>query len=82
MNEKNERTKFVPLHQQINVDHIEAAFMISSMIHEMPVISSKRQSNKFFKKLLDNYEKNHFISVESNKDFIYVASQELEKGDW
>jgi hypothetical protein len=58
MNEKNERTKFVPLHQQINVDHIEAAFMVSSMIHEMPVISSKRQSNKFFKKLLDNYEKN------------------------
>lgn len=58
MNEKNERLKFVPLHQQINVDHIEAAFMVSSMIHEMPVISSKRQSNKFFKKLLDNYEKN------------------------
>lgn len=82
MNEKNERIKFIPIHQHMHVEHVEAAFMISSMIHEMPMISSKRATNKFFKKLLDNYEKNHFVSVESNKDFIFVASQELEKGDW
>jgi len=58
----------------INAEEVEAAFMISSMIHDMPMICSKRGGNKFFKKLLDNYEKNHFVSIESNKDFVYMAS--------
>lgn len=74
MPERNERIKFVPLHMHINAEDVEAAFMISSMAHEMPLICSKRGVNKFFKKLIDNYEKNHFVSVESNKDFVYVAS--------
>ena len=58
LNEKLERLKFVPIHQHLHADSVEAAFMISSMLYEMPNICSERSSSKFFKKMLENYEKN------------------------
>lgn len=82
MPEKIERIKYIPIHQHINCDQVEISFMISSMLIEMPIIQSKKSNSKFFKKLLDNYEKNHFYTRESFKDVVYFASQELEKGDW
>jgi len=74
MPEKTERIKYIPIHQQINCERVEICFMTSSMLIEMPMIYSKRSNSKFFKKLLDNYEKNHFFTKESFKDVIYFAS--------
>ena len=34
--------------------------MISSMLFEMPNICSERQSSKFFKKMLEQYERTVF----------------------
>jgi len=61
---------------------VEAAFIISSMLFEMPNICAGGSSSKFFKKMIENYEKNHFVSMESNKDIIYFAALALEKGEW
>ena len=58
MPEKTERIKYIPIHQHINCERVEICFMTSSMLIEMPMIYSKRSNSKFFKKLLDNYEKN------------------------
>lgn len=72
----------------MNSECVESAFMISSMLHEMPNICSERSSNKFFKKMIENYEKNvnfnkkYFLTMESNKDIIYFAALDLEQGDW
>lgn len=83
MNEKQERIKFVPIHLHINADAVEMAFMISSMLYEMPIILSKKNvQNRSFKKIQDQHEKSHFVTMESNKDIIYFAGQHLEKGDW
>jgi len=57
-NEKVDRIKFVAVHLHLNSESVEAAFMISSMLYEMPNICQEKQSSKFFKKLLESYERN------------------------
>lgn len=42
MNEKSERVKFIPFHLHINADAVEMAFMISSMLYELPIILTKK----------------------------------------
>ena len=76
---------------QINIDEIECAFFISSMLIDAPYIllnklgtarHIKRYGN-FFSRILSNFDKQIFNGPpETNKERILKASYFIMKGDW
>lgn len=66
---------------------IEIVNFICSMLIEGPVMVQETHSKNYlarnFRRLLDSYTKSHYISPpEQNKDFIFYATKELQKGQW
>lgn len=61
---------------------VEIVNFICSMLIEGPIIVQETHSKNVvarnFRRLLDSYNKSHFISPpEQNKDFIFYATKEL-----
>ncbi|KAF8647036.1 hypothetical protein AX16_006873 [Volvariella volvacea WC 439] len=88
--EKAEKQRQLPFHMHINTELLEAAFLVSSMLVEIPLLASidseeaKRKAiSKPFRRLLDFAEKQVFTGPpESTRDHIMQASKALQDGDW
>lgn len=88
--EKTERQRQLPFHMHINTELLEAAFLVSSMLVEIPLLASidneeqKRKTiSKAFRRLLDFADRQVFTGPpESTRDHIMQASRALQDGEW
>lgn len=88
--EKAERQRQLPFHMHINTELLEAAFLVSSMLVEIPLLASieseeqKRKTiSKSFRRLLDFADRQVFTGPpESTRDHIMQASKALQDGEW
>ena len=88
--EKAEKQRMLPFHMHINMELLEAIFLVSSMLIEIPLlasIDSEEQKRKAickpFRKLLDFADRQVFAGPpESTRDHIMQASKALQDGDW
>ncbi|PCH43688.1 hypothetical protein WOLCODRAFT_138521 [Wolfiporia cocos MD-104 SS10] len=88
--EKTERARQLPFHMHINTELLEAAFLVSSMLVEIPLLASidtdeqKRKAiSKPFRRLLDFADRQVFTGPpESTRDHIMQASKALQNGEW
>lgn len=88
--EKAEKQRQLPFHMHINTELLEAAFLVSSMLVEIPLLASidseeqKRKSiSKPFRRLLDFADRQVFTGPpESTRDHIMQASKALQDGEW
>lgn len=88
--EKAERQRQLPFHMHINTELLEAAFLVSSMLVEIPLLASidseesKRKAiSKPFRRLLDFADRQVFTGPpESTRDHIMQASKALQDGEW
>ncbi|KIY44324.1 eukaryotic translation initiation factor 3 subunit 8 [Fistulina hepatica ATCC 64428] len=90
--EKTEKARQLPFHMHINTELIEAAFLVSSMLLEIPLLASfgnesdevKRKAiSKPFRRLLDFADRQVFTGPpESTRDHIMQASKALQEGEW
>ncbi|CCM00393.1 uncharacterized protein FIBRA_02423 [Fibroporia radiculosa] len=88
--EKAERQRQLPFHMHINTELLEAAFLVSSMLVEIPLLASieteeqKRKTiSKSFRRLLDFADRQIFTGPpESTRDHIMQASKALQNGEW
>ncbi|KAH8080293.1 eukaryotic translation initiation factor 3 subunit 8 [Cristinia sonorae] len=88
--EKTERQRQLPFHMHINTELLEAAFLVSSMLVEIPLLASidseeqKRKTiSKSFRRLMDFADRQVFTGPpESTRDHIMQASKALQDGEW
>ncbi|KAI0000335.1 eukaryotic translation initiation factor 3 subunit 8 [Russula vinacea] len=88
--EKAEKQRQLPFHMHINTELLEAAFLVSSMLVEIPMLASidleeqKRKAiSKPFRRLLDFADRQVFTGPpESTRDHIMQASKALQHGQW
>lgn len=88
--EKAEKQRQMPFHMHINTELLEAAFLVSSMLVEIPLLASidseelKRKAiSKPFRRLLDFADRQVFTGPpESTRDHIMQASKALQDGEW
>jgi len=88
--ERTERQRQLPFHMHINTELLEAAFLVSSMLVEIPLLASldseeqKRKAiSKPFRRLLDFADRQVFTGPpETTRDHIMQASKALQDGDW
>lgn len=88
--EKAEKQRQLPFHMHINTELLEAAFLVSSMLVEIPLLASldseeqKRKAiSKPFRRLLDFADRQVFTGPpESTRDHIMQASRALQDGEW
>lgn len=88
--EKAEKQRQLPFHMHINTELLEAAFLVSSMLIEIPLLASidseelKRKAiSKPFRRLLDFADRQVFTGPpESTRDHIMQASKALQDGEW
>ncbi|KAL0580332.1 Translation initiation factor 3 subunit c [Marasmius crinis-equi] len=88
--EKADKQRQLPFHMHINTELLEAAFLVSSMLVEIPLLASidseeqKRKAiSKPFRRLLDFADRQVFTGPpESTRDHIMQASKALQDGEW
>ncbi|KAJ7045414.1 eukaryotic translation initiation factor 3 subunit 8 N-terminus-domain-containing protein [Mycena alexandri] len=88
--EKAEKQRQLPFHMHINTELLEAAFLVCSMLVEIPLLASidsdelKRKAiSKPFRRLLDFADRQVFTGPpESTRDHIMQASKALQDGEW
>ncbi|KAF7792277.1 hypothetical protein EIP86_003313 [Pleurotus ostreatoroseus] len=88
--EKAERQRQLPFHMHINTELLEAAFLVSSMLVEIPLLASidseeqrRKTISKTFRRLLDFADRQVFTGPpESTRDHIMQASKALQEGQW
>lgn len=88
--EKAERQRQLPFHMHINTELLEAAFLVSSMLVEIPLLASidseeqkRKLISKSFRRLLDFADRQVFTGPpESTRDHIMQASRALQDGEW
>lgn len=88
--EKAEKQRQLPFHMHINTELLEAAFLVSSMLIEIPLLASieseeqkRKVVSKPFRRLLDFADRQVFTGPpESTRDHIMQASKALQEGDW
>jgi len=88
--EKAEKQRQLPFHMHINTELLEAAFLVSSMLVEVPLLASieseeqkRKVISKPFRRLLDFADRQVFTGPpESTRDHIMQASKALQDGEW
>ncbi|KAH7888776.1 eukaryotic translation initiation factor 3 subunit 8 N-terminus-domain-containing protein [Phlebopus sp. FC_14] len=88
--ERAERSRQLPFHMHINTELLEAAFLVSSMLVEIPLLASidsedqrRKAISKPFRRLLDFADRQVFTGPpESTRDHIMQASKALQDGEW
>ncbi|KAH9814805.1 translation initiation factor eIF-3 subunit 8 [Melampsora americana] len=89
--EKIERQRQLPFHMHINLELLECAYLVSSMLLEIPNLAQagndpdlrKRQISRTFRRMFDYAERQVFTGPPENKrDHIMQASKALQTGDW
>ncbi len=88
LNEKEERRRLLPYHLHINIEMIEAIYLVASMLIEVPYIASDPYESKYkfinsrsYRRLYEQY-KHMYGPSESFRDCVIVAGRELIKGNW
>ncbi|AFR95378.1 eukaryotic translation initiation factor 3 subunit C [Cryptococcus neoformans C23] len=85
-----EKRRLLPFHMHLNVELLEAAYLTSCMLVEIPLLASvdteeqrRRVTSKTFKRLLDMADRQAFMGPpENTRDHIIKASQALQAGEW
>jgi translation initiation factor 3 subunit C len=85
-----EKRRLLPFHMHINHELLEAAYLTSCMLVEIPLMASvdteeqrRRIASKTFKRLLDMAERSAFDGLpENNRDHVIKAARALQAGDW
>lgn len=85
-----EKRRLLPFHLHLNLELLEAAYLTSCMLVEIPLLASvdteeqrRRVASKTFKRLLDNADKSAFMGPpENTRDHVIKASKALAAGDW
>jgi hypothetical protein len=87
--EIEEKKRLVPAHLQINLEQLESAYFITSMMLEVVNISEnkftiqKKVISRTFRKLMELYDSKGIQFVaQSNRDFIVQAARQLHQSDW
>ena len=89
--EKAERRRQTPYHQQLNIDLIEASHLICAMLLEIPNMAKeglsgdnrRRVISKHFRKQVEIYNRQIFTGPpENTRDHIMAATKALMAGDW
>ncbi|KAH9445475.1 hypothetical protein MJO28_012679 [Puccinia striiformis f. sp. tritici] len=89
--DKIERQRQLPYHMHINLELLECAYLVSSMLLEIPNLAQagndvelkKRQISRTFRRMFDYAERQVFTGPPENKrDHIMQASKALQTGDW
>lgn len=85
-----EKRRLLPFHMHINLELLETAFLVSSMLIEIPLLASldtdesKRKAvSRPFRRLLEQADRQAFMGPpESARDHIMQASKALQNGQW
>lgn len=85
-----EKRRLLPFHMHLNIELLEAAYLTSCMLVEIPLLASvdteeqrRRIASKQFKRLLDIADKQAFMGPpENTRDHIIKASKALQAGEW
>ncbi|WWC65606.1 eukaryotic translation initiation factor 3 subunit C [Kwoniella dejecticola CBS 10117] len=85
-----EKRRLLPFHMHLNVELLEAAYLTSCMLIEVPLLASvdteeqrRRVTSKVFKRLLDLADRQAFMGPpENTRDHIIKASKALQAGEW
>ncbi|WVQ96216.1 eukaryotic translation initiation factor 3 subunit C [Kwoniella sp. CBS 9459] len=85
-----EKRRLLPFHMHLNVELLEAAYLTSCMLVEVPLLASvdteeqkRRVTSKTFKRLLDLADRQAFMGPpENTRDHIIKASKALQAGEW
>ncbi|QDS75337.1 hypothetical protein FKW77_002033 [Venturia effusa] len=89
--ERAERSRQLPFHMHINIELLEACYLVVSMLLEIPLLASigtapdqrRRVISKAFRRLLDYSERSVFQGPpENTRDHILQASKALSAGDY
>jgi translation initiation factor 3 subunit C len=89
--ERAERSRQLPFHMHINMELLEACYLVVSMLLEIPLLASlgtspdhrRRVISKAFRRLLDYSERSVFQGPpENTRDHILQASKALSAGDY
>lgn len=85
-----EKRRLLPFHMHLNIELLEAAYLTSCMLVEIPLLASvdteeqrRRIASKQFKRLLDLADKQAFMGPpENTRDHIIKAAKALQAGEW
>ncbi|ORY35012.1 putative eukaryotic translation initiation factor subunit [Naematelia encephala] len=85
-----EKRRLLPFHMHLNIELLEAAYLTSCMLIEVPLLAAadseeqrRRIASKTFKRLLDMAERQAFMGPpENTRDHIIKASKALQAGEW
>lgn len=86
-----DKQRILPFHTHINLELLEAVFLTSSLLIEIPQYAQlgtsfdarKRLQNKSFRKTLEFHERQAFQGPPGNTtDYIMHAAKALQAGDW
>jgi translation initiation factor 3 subunit C len=86
-----DKQRLLPFHTHINLELLEAVFLTSSLLIEIPqyaqlgtsIDARKRLQNRSFRRTLEFHEKQTFQGPPGNTtDYIMHAAKALQAGDW
>jgi translation initiation factor 3 subunit C len=88
--ERADKLRTLPFHMHINLELAEAAFLVSCMLCEIPMLAKGGEDeggrwipSKPFKKLLDQADRQTFMGApETTRNCIEQASKALQNADW
>ncbi|KAK4704390.1 translation initiation factor 3 subunit C, partial [Phenoliferia sp. Uapishka_3] len=89
--DKLERQRQLPFHMHINLELLECAYLVSSMLLEVPLMAQagndpelkKRVISRTFRRQLDYANRQVFTGPPENKrDHVMQATKALQAGDW
>lgn len=89
--ERADKLRTLPFHMHINLELAEAAFLVSCMLYEIPMLAKGHEDNetgrnlpsKPFKKLLEQADRQTFMGApETTRNCIEQASKALQNANW
>ncbi|KAK4051374.1 Translation initiation factor 3 subunit c [Microbotryomycetes sp. JL201] len=89
--ERIERQRQLPFHMHINLELLEVAYLVSSMLLEVPLMAQagsdpemkKRVVSRTFRRMLDYANRQVFTGPPENKrDHVMQATKALQQCDW
>lgn len=88
--EQDEIKKLLPYHMHMSLDLIEACYLISAMLMEVPTVAKQRHalaenlSMKYFRKVMQDFERRNVLAIphDTVKDNVAKAAHRLQEGDW
>lgn len=89
--EKLERRRQVPFHMHLSLELVEACFLVSTLLLEMPLLVAQRndpkrrltQMSKALRRLIDSYDRLVFAApAEHLREHMVACGQQLLEGDW